>query len=91
MGVQNFPGSLRTLDPHLGETAALRAPGYTAPGESTSRFRVTIPRFGIQMQITSQRLLDQSQAGVYRGKRHIPPILGLFGPIHVPYPKGFNC
>ena len=23
--------------------------------------------------ITSQRLLDQSQAGVYRGKRHIPP------------------
>ena len=24
-------------------------------------------------EITSQRLLDQSQAGVYRGKRHIPP------------------
>ena len=42
-------------------------------------------------QITSQRLLDQSQAGVYRGKHHIPPILGLFGPIRVPYPKGLNC
>ena len=45
----------------------------------------------VQQEITSQRLLDQSQAGVYRGKRHIPPILGLFGPIHVPYPKGLNC
>ena len=31
-----------------------------------------------KMEITSQRLLDQSQAGVYRGNRHIPPILGLF-------------
>ena len=28
---------------------------------------------------TSQRLLDQSQAGVHRGKRHIPPILAFFG------------
>ena len=44
-----------------------------------------------KMETTSQRLLDQSQAGVYRGKRHIPPILGLFGPIRVPYPKGLNC
>ena len=42
-------------------------------------------------KITSQRLLDQSQAGVYRGKRHIPPHFGLFGPIRVPYPKGVNC
>ena len=42
-------------------------------------------------EITSQRLLDQSQAGVYRGKRHIALILGLFGPIRVPYPKGLNC
>ena len=42
-------------------------------------------------RITSQRLLDQSQAGVYRGKRHIPPILGLFGPIRVPYSKELNC
>ena len=41
-------------------------------------------------KITSQRLLDQSHAGVYRGKRHIPPLLGLFGAIHVPYPKGLN-
>ena len=23
-------------------------------------------------------------------KRHIPPIFGLFGPIRVPYPKGFG-
>ena len=38
------------------------------------------------IKITSQRLLDQSQAGVYRGKR----ILGHFGPIRVPYPKGLN-
>ena len=44
-----------------------------------------------KMEITSQRLLDQSQAGVYRGKRHTHPILGLFGPIRVPYPKGLNC
>ena len=29
-------------------------------------------------RITSQRLLDQSQAGVYRGKRHIPPHFGPF-------------
>ena len=42
-------------------------------------------------KITSQRLLDQSQAGVYRGKRHIPPHFGFFGPIGVPYPKGLNC
>ena len=42
-------------------------------------------------QITSQRLLDQSQAGVYRGKRHIPPHFGLFRPIRVPYLKGLNC
>ena len=42
-------------------------------------------------RITSQRLLDQSQGGVYRGKRHIPPHFGLFGPIRVPYPKGLNC
>ena len=44
--------------------------------------------------ITSQRLLDQSQAGVYRGKRHIPPQFGpfgAFGATRVPYPKGLNC
>ena len=29
-------------------------------------------------KITSQRLLDQSQGGVYRGKRHIPPYFGPF-------------
>ena len=39
-------------------------------------------------KFTSQRLLDQSQAGVYMGKTpHTPP----FGPIRVPYPKGLNC
>ena len=39
-------------------------------------------------RITSQRLLDQSPAGVYMGKTpHTPP----FGPIRVPYPKGLNC
>ena len=44
-----------------------------------------------KIEVTSQSLLDQSQAGVYGGKSHIPPILGLFGPIRVPYPKGLNC
>ena len=44
-----------------------------------------------KIEVTSQRLLDQSQAGVYRGKRHIPPHFGFFGPIRVPYPKGLNC
>ena len=29
-------------------------------------------------RITSRRLLDQSQAGVYKGKRHIPPHFGPF-------------
>ena len=39
-------------------------------------------------KITSQRLLDQSQAGVYMGKTpHTPH----FGPIRVLYPKGLNC
>ena len=42
-------------------------------------------------RITSQRWLDQSQAGVYRGKRHIPPHFGHFVAIRVPYPKGLNC
>ena len=41
--------------------------------------------------ITSQRLLDQIQVGVYRGKCHIPPHFGPFWAIRVPYPKGLNC
>ena len=42
----------------------------------------------LNRQITSQRLLDQSQAGVYMGKTpHTPH----FGAIRVPYPKGLNC
>ena len=28
---------------------------------------------------------------VYVGKRHIPPLLGLFGPMHVSYLKGLDC
>ena len=47
------------------------------------------PSTGQKWKITSQRLLDQSQAGVYMGK--MPPHFGLFGPIRVPYPKGLNC
>ena len=38
-------------------------------------------RATLQMQIlgiTSQRLLDQRQEGVYRGKHHIPPHFGPF-------------
>ena len=46
---------------------------------------------GSKMEITSQRLLDQSQAAVCRGKRHIPAHFGLIGPMRVPYPKGLNC
>ena len=37
-------------------------------------------------QITSQRLLDQSWVNAT-----LPPILGIFGAIRVPYPKGLNC
>ena len=42
-------------------------------------------------RITSQRLLDQSQAGVYMGKTPHTPPFWLFGPIRVPYPKGLDC
>ena len=42
-------------------------------------------------EITMQRLSDQSKAAVCRGNATYPPILGFFGPIHVPYPKGLNC
>ena len=49
---------------------------------------LTVRQCAAHHQITSQRLLDQSQAGVYMGKTpHTPP----FGPIRVPYPKGLNC
>ena len=41
-------------------------------------------------EITSRRLFDQSQEGVYRGKRHIPLILGFLGAIRVPYPTALN-
>ena len=34
-------------------------------------------------EITSQRVLDQSQAGVYRGKPHIPLHFGPFGRIRI--------
>ena len=62
------------------------------PGQANSKCcAVPISLFSLfkkATQITSQRLLDQSQAGVYMGKTpHTPP----FGPIRVPYPKGLNC
>ena len=41
-----------------------------------------------KIEVTSQRLLDQSQAGVYMGKTPHTPHFGL---IRVPYPKGLNC
>ena len=41
-----------------------------------------------KMEITSQRLLDQSQVSVYRGKRHIPPILGLVWAYSRTLPQG---
>ena len=68
-------------------TRSLHAP-HSAQGSIEGIAHET---FLASSKITSQRLLDQSQAAVYRGKRHIPPILGLFGPICVPYPKGLNC
>ena len=39
-------------------------------------------------RITPQRLLDQSQAGVYRGKRHISPHFGLFWTYSPTLPQG---
>ena len=42
-------------------------------------------------RITSQRLLDQNQVGVYRRKRHIPPILAFLGLFAYPIPRGLNC
>ena len=39
-----------------------------------------------------QGLLDQSQASLHIWENATyPPILGLFGPIRVPYPKGLDC
>ena len=44
------------------------------------------------LKITSQRWLHQSQAGLYLGENaaYPPPLLGFFGPIHIPYLKGLN-
>ena len=39
-------------------------------------------------RITSQRLLDQSQAGVYRRKCHIPPHFGPFWAYLRSLPRG---
>ena len=39
-------------------------------------------------QVTSQSLLDQSQAGVHRGKRHIPPRFGPFWAYSRALPQG---
>ena len=46
---------------------------------------------GAESKITLQRLLDQSKAGPYMGEMPLTPLLGLFGAIRVPYPKGLNC
>ena len=46
------------------------------------------PSTGQKWKITSQRLLDQSQAGVYRGKRHIPPHFGPFWVYSRTLPQG---
>ena len=44
------------------------------------------------VQITSQTLVDQSQAGPYIGENATyPPLLGRFGAIRIPYLKGLNC
>ena len=42
-------------------------------------------------KITSQRLLDQSQAGLHIGENTTYPLTPFWGPIRVPYPKGLNC
>ena len=46
---------------------------------------------GSKMEITLQRLFDQSQVHPYRWENATcPGVLGLFGHIRVPYPKGLN-
>ena len=47
------------------------------------------PSTGQKWKITSQRLLDQSQAGVYMGeKATYPPILAFLGLFAYPTPRG---
>ena len=41
-----------------------------------------------KIKVTSQRLLDQSQAGVYMGKRHIPPHFWPFWAYSRTLPQG---
>ena len=43
---------------------------------------------GVSKKITSQRLLDQSQAGVYRRKCHIPPHFWPFWAYSRTLPQG---
>ena len=47
-------------------------------GVCTTCLSIFPPSTGQKWKITLQRLLDQSQAGVYRGKSHIPPHFGPF-------------
>ena len=44
-------------------------------------------------KITSQRLLDESHAGLFIGENatYPPHFFGFLGPIRVPYLKGLNC
>ena len=46
-----------------------------------------------KIEVTSQRLLDQSQAGVYirENATHIRPNLAILGLFAYRTPKGLNC
>ena len=56
-------------------------------GVSTNRLSSFQPFTSQKWKITSQRLLDQSQAGVYMGKTPHTPILGYSRTL----PQGLNC
>ena len=73
-----------------------RPPKFSNPSFSNSRFlgellAVKAPEkhfWPLEGEITSQRLLDQSQAGVYRGKRHLPPPFWPFWAYSRTLPQG---
>ena len=68
--------------------------GCGGGGRWASKGAVAQPAYAVsnlgssKMVITSQRLLDQSQAGIYRGKCHIPPHFGPFGAYSHTPPQG---
>ena len=56
--------------------------------------KITMQHFGTLLLCQNhlaEVVRSKPRRPVYRGKRHIPPFLGLFGPIRVPYFKGLNC